>query len=337
MKRFNRVLMGSVILILSVFLNAMIAVGQGRVVVYSSNQQEQNDMMATSFEKATGIKCEMIRAGTGILLKKMQAEKGRPLGDVVIGLAKTAFMNNMELWEPYKVKDFAAFPDRYKDPNGMWIGKIVHVMVGIYNTKLVPAAQAPKGWGDFLDPRWQDKVLFCNPANSSTSYIQLAAMLTLWGDNEAGWKKVEKFLKHATITEQSANVYVGVANGEFPTGLTMEYAAYRYVVGGGPMGVIYPEEGTVAFAEGAAIIKGCQNRENARKFMDWVMNKEARRMVLKQFMRRPAREDIDFSNLVPGMVPLSKIKLIKDFDEDLWIKKQPVIMQKVKDTLLRIK
>jgi len=69
-----------VILILSVFLHAIIALAQGRVVVYSSNQQEQNDMMATSFEKATGIKCEMIRAGTGILLKRCRPKKVVPWG-----------------------------------------------------------------------------------------------------------------------------------------------------------------------------------------------------------------------------------------------------------------
>jgi hypothetical protein len=40
---------------------------------------------------------------------------------------------------------------------------------------------------------------------------------------------------------------------------------------------------------------------------------------------------------MPGMVPLSKIKLLKDYDEDHWAKKQTQVLEKVKDILLRVK
>lgn len=74
--------------------------------------------------------------------------------------------------------------------------------------------------------------------------------------NEAGWKKVEKFLKNALITEQSANVYTSVANGEVPAGITMEYAAYRYKVGGAAIEVVNPAEGTVASLNSCAVRPG---------------------------------------------------------------------------------
>ena len=337
MKRFIQVLVGVGALVPVLLVGSWPSWANGRVVVYSSNQQAQNDMMAEAFEKATGIKCEMVRAGTGVLVKKIIAEKNRPLGDVALGLGKSVLVNNLDLWEPYKVKDFSAYPAEYKDPNGMWIGKIVHLMVFMYHTKLLTPAQAPKAWGDFLDPRWQNKVAFCNPSNAASSYTQLTAMLSLWGDNEAGWKKVETFLKHALITEQSANVYTSVANGEIPAGITMEYAAYRYKKGGGPVEIVNPAEGAVAYAEGLAVIKGTPNRENARKFMDWATGLEARKLVLTQFLRRPAREDVGLASLAPGMVPLSKIRLMKGYDEDYWIRKQPEVLQKVRDILLRVK
>ena len=337
MKIVNRLLFGAALFPMILILSSQPLPAAGKVIVYSSNQQQQNDIMADAFEKATGIKCEMVRASTGVLLKKARAEKNRPLGDVAIGLGKSVLVNNLDLWEAYKVKDFDAYPAEYKDPNGMWIGKIVHLMVFMYQPKLIVGGQAPKAWSDFLEPSWQDKVSFCSPSNAASSYTQLTAMLSLWGDNEAGWKKVEKFLKHALITEQSANVYTAVANGEVPAGITMEYAAYRYKKGGSPIEVVNPAEGTVAYAEGAGIIKGAPNRENARKFMDWVTSRECRKMVLAEFLRRPAREDLDFAGLAPGMVPLSKIKLLKGYDEEYWIKKQPEVLQKVKDILLRVK
>ena len=76
-------------LVFAILVSCMMAPGvfaAGKVIVYSSNQQAQNDMMAAEFEKATGIQCEMVRAGSGILLKRIRAEKDRPLGDVAGGM-----------------------------------------------------------------------------------------------------------------------------------------------------------------------------------------------------------------------------------------------------------
>ena len=321
---------------LGILMAAAPVLASGKVVVYSSNQQAQNDMMAADFEKATGIKCEMVRAGSGVLVKRIKAEAGRPLGDVVLGLSKTILQNNIDLWEPYKVKDFDVYPAEYKDPNGMWIGKILHVMAFMYNKNLVPDAQAPKGWNDFLDPKWKDRVAFCNPNNSGSAYTQLAIMLQLWGSDEAAWKKAETFLRNAKVTQQSSLVYTGVASGEFPAGITMEYAVFRYIKGGAPIEIVYPAEGTVAYTEGLAIIKDTKNRKEARAFMDWATGVESRKKIVSEFMRRPARPDIDFDTLVKGMPPLSKIKLM-DFKEDHWTEQRAAALERVKDILLRIR
>ena len=66
----------ALILVLAVLATIMFLPGAfaaGKVVVYSTNQQAQNDMMAAEFEKATGIQCEMVRAGSGITLKRIRA------------------------------------------------------------------------------------------------------------------------------------------------------------------------------------------------------------------------------------------------------------------------
>ncbi len=327
----------SVLVLLASLMLLPAAFGAGNVVVYSTNQQAQNDMMAADFEKATGIKCEMVRAGSGVTLKRIMAEKERPLGDVVLGLAKPLLEGNLELWQPYKIKDWDAYPAEFKDPNGAWTGQMVHVMVFAYNTELVPAAKAPKAWADFLDPQWQDRFAFCNPNNSGSAFTQFTLMLDLWGAGDEAWKKAETVLKHAKITQQSSLVYKGVAGGEFPVGITMEYAGYRYKVGGAPVEVIYPSDGTVAYTEGAAIIKGCKNLENAKAFMDWASGLEARKKIVKEFMRRPARTDIDFNALVPGMIPLSQVKQLTNYDNDRWTEERPEVLAKVKDILLRVK
>ena len=55
--------------------------------------------------------------------------------------------------------------------------------------------------------------------------------------------------------------------------------------------------------EGVAIIKGGPNPESAKAFVDYINRKDVREMILKATFRRPARQDLDLSNLPGGMPP----------------------------------
>lgn len=307
------------------------------VVVYSTNLQKLNEMVAEDFEKETGIKVHMYRAGSGITIKKIKAEKDRPLGDVGWGLSKIICENNIDLWQPYKSVNFDATPAAYRDPQYRWLGQMVHVMVLMYHRDLVKDAEAPRTWSDLIKPKWKDKVAYCNPNNSGSAYTQLSIMLALWGDDEAGWKKIETLLTNAKITQQSSLVPKGVNEGEFPIGITMEYAAHRFKAGGANIAVVYPEDGTVAYTEAGTIIKGCKNPEAAKKFIDFSTSKEERIKIVKNFLRRPARSDIDFAGVVEGMPALKQINLVKDYDRPYWTKRRPEVLKQVKDILLRVK
>ncbi len=307
------------------------------VVVYSTNLQKLNEMVAEDFEKETGIKVHMYRAGSGITIKKIKAERDRPLADVGWGLSKIICNNNYDLWQPYKSVNFDDTPAAYRDPNYKWLGQMLHVMVLMYNRDLVKDAEAPRTWSDLLNPKWKDKVAYCNPNNSGSAYTQLSVMLALWGDNEAGWKKVETLLKNAKVTQQSSLVPKGVNEGEFPIGITMEYAAHRFKAGGANVEVVYPEDGTVAYTEAAAIVKGCRNPEAAKKFIDFTTSKKERMKIVKSFLRRPARSGIDFAGLVKGMPSLGEIKLLENYDRPYWTKRRPDSLKRVRDILLRVK
>jgi len=336
MKKLSFLSFGILVLVFVGFFPLEEAFAAGRVVVYSSNQQAQNDLMATEFEKATGVKCEMVRLMPGVAMKRIKAEGGRPLGDVVMGMGKVFLVNNIDLWEPYKIKEFDKYPDEWKDPNGKWIVHVVHNCVVGYNTGLVTKAEAPKSWHDFLEPKWKDRFAWVNPNNSGSGYVQLTIFLHLFGEDESGWKKVETVLRHAKITEQSSLVYTGVSKGEFHAGLTNEYSSMRYKLSGAPVEVVYPNEGTASTADGAAIIKGAPNMENARKFLDWSCSMDWIKHEAK-WLRRPARIDVNFSELMPGMIPTKQIEKIKGYDDAYWIKNQTEILKKCTDVLLRVK
>ncbi len=289
------------------------------VVLYSSNQPDLLDMVAQGFEKKTGIKVTVVRMGTGEAMKRIQAERANPLGDVfwsgdvsVLDNAKANFM-------PYKSPEAATLPDGYVEKSNLWTAANTHLMIIMANTKLVPADQLPKTWKDLFDPKWKDKIVMANPQKSGSAYAQVYGLYKLYG-----WDGLKQLINNAKILDSSSLVYKGTAEGEFALGITMEYAAHRYVAGGSKdVKVIYPADGVIAAPEGAAIIAGSKHPEEAKALVDYLLSQEVVNAIFQKYFRRPARPD---AAVVEGMPATKDITLMKGFD--------PAEANKLEKTLL---
>jgi len=134
------------------------------------------------------------------------------------------------------------------------------------------------------------------------------------------------------VLNRSSLVFQGVGNGEYPLGISLEYAGYLWSNNGAPVKTIYPADGTYAAMEGVAIVKGGPNTESAKKFVDWINRKEVREMILKTTFRRPARKDLDLSKLPGGMPALKSVKLIP-YKEEAWTAKRTETLEKIKDLI----
>ena len=64
-------------------VSASAAQAQKKLVVYTSNESTLNDLVFGAFKKETGIEVEPVAAGSGVVMRRLQAEKARPLGDII--------------------------------------------------------------------------------------------------------------------------------------------------------------------------------------------------------------------------------------------------------------
>ncbi len=324
------------LVMLAALFGALCAAGaaqaQKKLVVYTSNESTLNDLVFGAFTKETGIVVEPVAAGSGVVVRRMQAEKARPLGDIIWGVSRSLLQTNKDLFEPYVSRNKDATPAEYRDPNNLWIGNNLHLLVILQNTKLVPADQGPRSWADLLDPKWKGKIAFTDPANSGSAYATVTMLVDLWGGGEAGWKKVAQLFKNLKVLNRASLVFQGVGNGEYPLGISLEYAGPLWAAGGAPVKVIYPADGTIASMEGVAIIKGGPNTEQAKAFVDFINARAVREMILKATYRRPTRSDIDLSSLPGGMPPMTAVKLVK-YDEEGWTAKRTKTLEQIKDII----
>ncbi|MFI5000452.1 MAG: extracellular solute-binding protein [Reyranellales bacterium] len=324
------------LVMLASLLGALCAAGaaeaQKKLVVYTSNESTLNNLVFDAFAKETGITVEPVAAGSGVVMRRLQAEKAHPLGDIVWGVSRSLLQTNKALFQAYASRNKDATPAECRDPDDLWIGNNLHLLVILQNTKLVPEGQGPKSWADLLDPKWKGKIAFTDPANSGSAYATVTMLVDMWGGGDAGWKKVGELFKNMKVLNRSSLVFQGVGNGEYPLGISLEYAGPMWAKGGAPVKVVYPSDGTTASMEGVAIIKDGPNPESAKAFVDFINLKETREMILKATFRRPTRGDLDLSKLPGGLPPMSAVKLVK-YDEEGWTAKRTKTMEKIKDVL----
>ena len=112
-----------------------------------------------------------------------------------------------------------------------------------------------------------------------------------------------------TLLSGSSAVYKGVADGEYPVGLTFEEGAAKYVNSGAPVKVVYMEEGTIVKPDGIYIVKNCKNMDNAKAFVDFATSKDAQTMITEDLNRRSVRSDLTGGK---GLEPYENIKVIED-------------------------
>lgn len=280
------------------------------MVLYSPNQPELTNKMVNMFKEKTGVEIQVITGGTGELLKRVESEKDNPLGDVFWAGGAESLEAYKKYFTPYATTEASNIPAEYQGKENYWSGFAALPMVIVYNKKMVSADKVPQGWADLLKPEWKGKISFTDPNKSGSSYTQMLTMYSAMG----GWDFVKKFVDQLDGKAESSSTQVckKVSDGELPLGITLEDNAYRYMINGADVDIVYPKEGTSAVPDGMALIKGAKNINAAKKFLDFLQSKEAQQVVATDLQRRPVRKDVESPK---GLKPLKDIKMVNyDFD-----------------------
>jgi len=273
------------------------------VVLYSAHTQEIIDGMVPLFERATGIKAQVVKLGSSDVVARVRAEKENPQCDVIWSIGGEQLEAESDLLAPYTPKDWDKIEPVFKVGTN-WLPYTGIVMVFVVNTDMVPANLTPRTWKDLADPRLKGEISSARADKSGSSYMQLATVLNVYGEEE-GWELYEKILANFVLSGSSSAVPRFVNDGEQAVGLTLEDNAYRFVEGGGPVKIVYPEDGTTAAPDGMALVKGAPHPQAARAFIDWALSKEAQDFLVREMGRRPVRVD---GTVPPGLPPMSEIK-----------------------------
>jgi len=288
----------------------------GKVVVYSPNTEDIIQTIIPMFEKETGIKVEIISAGTGELLKRIESEQENPQGDVLFGGSKATVRAKKDLFEEYVSVNDEYMLDDHKNVDGFLTPFTADGSCILVNKDLIGDIKI-EGYEDLLNPELKGKIASADASNSSSAFAQLTNQLMAMGgdyESQEGWDYVEKLLENldGKILNSSSAVHKGVADGEYVVGLTYEDPSAAYVRDGANVEIVYPKEGAVYLDAGVAVIKDAKNMENAKKFVDFCISQEAQDAFGSQLTNRPLR---DGAKVGDYMTPFEDINVIKEDEE----------------------
>jgi iron(III) transport system substrate-binding protein len=71
--------------------------------------------------------------------------------------------------------------------------------------------------------------------------------------------------------------------GEYPIGISFEFVAASQIDAGAPLVLVLPAEGSGFEMEVNGLVKGTENEEAAKKFLDWAISNEAMEMYATYF------------------------------------------------------
>lgn len=283
--------------------------GQTLNVVATSTYQELFD----AFSEKTGAKVELLSMSSGEVLARTRAE-GKSMADIWFGGGLDAFMAAKAdgLLENYISPNAKDIPAQYKDADGAWIAKGITVVGFIGNKSRLAEKNLPmpKTWAEIADPKYKGEVIMSDPAISGTNYAAVKGLLDLYGE-EKGWAYLEKLCANIPFFGKRGKApQEKTTQGEFAVGIIPADEKAFKAAEDNDLIVVYPADGVPWVPEGTAIFKNPSNPELAKAFMDFMLTKDAQKIIARL-------DGKDSAQIIkPGVEGLSlglpKDKLIKE-------------------------
>ena len=177
---------------LSLVASGTMAQADGKLSLYCSAQEDWCQLMARSFEDATGIDVNMSRKSSGETFAQVKAESVNPKGDVWWGGTGDPHLQAAEdgLTMPYvssmrgELHPWAL--NQAAASNDKTIGIYLGVLGYGYNTEIMASNNLPLPtcWNDLLDPVYKGHIQMANPNSSGTAYTTLATIVQIFGEDE---------------------------------------------------------------------------------------------------------------------------------------------------------
>jgi len=290
----------------------------GKLTVLCTPQEDWCVALTKAFQDETGIETNYVRLSSGESVARLRAGKDNPEFDVWFGGPVDGYevAKDEGLLEPYASPNAAVIREDLKDVEGYWTGTYVGAFGFCSNKDVLNdlGVDIPDSWDDLLDPKLKGQIAMAHPATSGTAFTAFWTVTTLNnGDIEKAfeyYKKLHNNILQYTKTGSAPGPMAG--RGEIAVALIFSHDCVKFQKEGMTSLVTsFPAEGTGYEIGGVGIVKGAQNLDAAKLWVDYVLRADVQEIAatVKSF-QLPTNPD---AAVPPEAVKLDTINLV-DYD-----------------------
>ena len=275
---------------------------EGKLVWYTSMAVDTSKPLLDAFLKEHPyVHAELVRLGEEQLTNRILGEirAGRWLFDVLSN-SSIATMIERKIIAPYLAPEREQFMDQFKDPQGYWTGVFVNNLVLGYNTKMLPAKDAPKDYADLLQPKWKGQMLM-----DATDYDWFGTLIAVWG-REKTVKYMQQLAKQEPLWRRGHGLTAQLLGaGEVPLAWAYNFRIERMKREGAPVDWIETFDPIVVTISGIALSAKATHPNAAKLLINFATSRKGQEMI-REMRRIPARSDV---KPVAAKMDQSKLKL----------------------------
>ncbi len=291
---------------------------------------ETAEAMGRAFqEKFPGVNVNVIRTTAQVAFQRLSQDLRSNVQQCDVfsstDLGHYGFLKDKGLLMQFKPesasKAHKAFQDL--DPDSFFHTTAAGLVLINYNKEKMKGKELPKRWTDLLDPKWKNEIAVGHPGFSGYVGTWVVLMRKLYG-----WEFFEKLEKNKPQIGRSINDTVTMLNaGERSLGAGPGATTLISANKGNPLGLIYPEDGTLLMISPSGILKNTKNPNAAKLFMEFMFSIEAAKVSV-QYFAEPMRPEVAPA---AGSKPISEVNTVRPTYEEIR-KGIPEIKEKWRDT-----
>lgn len=225
-----------------------------------------------AFEEATGIKVNLVDAGSSVeMINRVRIEGAKTECDVILGVSDDLASKAYDLLEPYKsslvdtIRQDLIFDNEFRLTPYDW-----GTFAFCYDAKA--DIELPTSLMDLTKDQYKDKVVLIDPRTSSVGVGLLMWTYNVLGDGWVDWWKT--MTENALTTSAKWSAAYGLfTEGEAPIVISYTTSPVYHVMWEDETRyqALTFDEGHEVTIEGVGIVKGTQHRAEAEAFIDFLL------------------------------------------------------------------
>lgn len=247
------------------------------LTVYSGRNETLVGPLLEQFAKDTGIDIQVKYGGTAEIAATILEEGANSPADVFYSQDAGALGALQTENRLATLPDAAlnAVEERFRSPQGKWVGTSGRARVVVYNTETLKPADLPPSVLDFVDPKWKGLIGWA-PTNGSFQAFVSAMRVKLGNDETRAWLKGIMANEPNVYPKNTPTVQAAV-DGEIGVGFVNHYYLFRIRAeqGNVPADNYFPPNGdlgSLVNVAGAGVIAGSKNHAAAEQFVAYLLS-----------------------------------------------------------------